>query len=204
MQELTSEASDTYRRIAPHKVPPVPVPRSPNAMRVLLGQYATALFESEAIHYPGAPDFLHWLKKLGERVTSRVLNSVAQVEHAGSFRFVSLTYHNLPLPEMEKAIVSALKQAEKAFAVDVRRGPIEATKQSVCPEGTQKNLAETRKAFIEPMLTEKGWSILQWAMEAEVAYNTVADYVSGKKNPYPSTRVKLAKALGVSANRLPQ
>ena len=42
------------------------------------------------------------------------------------------------------------------------------------------------------------------ATEAEVAYNTVADYLSGKKDPYASTRVKLAKALGISANLLPE
>jgi hypothetical protein len=79
MQEFTSEARDTYRRIAPHKVPSVPAPRSPNALKVLLGQYATALFESEAIRYPNDQALPYWLQKLEERVTSTVLNRVAQV-----------------------------------------------------------------------------------------------------------------------------
>jgi hypothetical protein len=37
--------------------------------------------------------------------------------------------------------------------------------------------------------------------EAEVAYNTAAGYMSGKKT-YASTRVKLAKALGLDASQL--
>jgi lambda repressor-like predicted transcriptional regulator len=69
---------------------------------------------------------------------------------------------------------------------------------------TTKQISQYRRDFIGPKLLEKGWSRLQWAMEAEVAYNTVSDYLSGKKKPYPSTRVKLAKALGISANHLPQ
>lgn len=215
MQELTSEARDDYRRISPGKIPRFPSPRSPNALKFLLGQYAAALFESEATYYPDDPQLAHWLKKLGDRVTSMVLDKVAQAEHAGSFRYVSLSYHNVRLPDMQKAISAALEQqvnkpivaaleaANQAFA-KVHQKAVDSIQQPAQPEEKQNDIAKTRKAFIEPMLTEKGWSILQWAMEAEVAYNTVADYLSGKKNPYPSTRVKLAKALGISANILPQ
>lgn len=64
--------------------------------------------------------------------------------------------------------------------------------------------ADARSAFVRPMLTEKGWSIEDWANEANVACHTASDYLSGKKRPYPSTRAKLAKALGVSDNSLPE
>ena len=61
-----------------------------------------------------------------------------------------------------------------------------------------------REAFILPLLDNKGWSILDWANEANVSYHTAADYLSGTKNPYRSSRSKLAKALGLTANQLPQ
>jgi len=215
MQEFTSETRDTYRKIAPHKLPTVPMPRSPNALKFLLGQYAAALFESEATYYPDAPELAHWLKKLGERVTSTVLDKVAQVEHAGTFRYVSLSYHNVRLPDMEKAITAVLEpEVFKRFGAVVKeritQGLAEARQRVLdaplptLPQQKRSTTADTRKAFISPLLLEKGWSILQWALEAEVAYNTVADYLSGKKNPYASTRVKLAKALGISANLLPE
>jgi hypothetical protein len=63
---------------------------------------------------------------------------------------------------------------------------------------------EQRKAFVDPLLDAKGWSILDWANEADVAYHTAADYLAGKKNPFRSTRVKLAKALGIPVNSLPK
>jgi lambda repressor-like predicted transcriptional regulator len=215
MQEFTGEATDIYRRISPGKIPQVPIPRSPNALKLLLGQYAAALFESEATYYPDDPELAHWLKKLGERVTSMVLDKVAQVEHAGSFRYVSLSYHNVRLSDMQKAIggalspevtkrfVAAVKERVNQSFAQARQRVLDAPLQTL-PEQKRSTTADRRKAFISPLLLEKGWSILQWATEAEVAYNTVADYLSGKKNPYPSTRVKLAKALGISANRLPQ
>jgi len=62
----------------------------------------------------------------------------------------------------------------------------------------------TRKEAVLRILEEKGWSILDWASEADVAYHTAADYLSGKKNPFRSTRAKLAKALGVPVNSLPE
>jgi len=61
-----------------------------------------------------------------------------------------------------------------------------------------------REAFVLPLLDNKGWSILEWANEARVAYHTAADYLSGATKPYRSSRAKLAKALGLTANQLPQ
>ena len=61
-----------------------------------------------------------------------------------------------------------------------------------------------REAFILPLLDNKGWSILDWANEANVSYHTAADYLSGAKKSYRSSRAKLAKALGLTANQLPK
>ena len=70
--------------------------------------------------------------------------------------------------------------------------------------GQTSSVLETRQRFVKPILDEKGWSILDWANEAEVAYHTAADYFAGKKNPFRSTRAKLAKALGTPVNSFPQ
>jgi lambda repressor-like predicted transcriptional regulator len=219
MQELTSEARDTYRVISPGKIPYPPIPRSPNALKLLLGQYAAALFESEATYYPDGPELVHWLKKLEERVTSMVLDKVAQVEHAGLYRYVTLSYHNVPLPAMQKAISAALEEQSKNRFIAAATEQIKVRLATITPEAVaaaERNRAQraterkpqtasaVRKAFVDPILLDKGWSILDWANEAEVAYHTAADYLAGTTSPYRSTRVRLAKALGVSPNQLPQ
>jgi lambda repressor-like predicted transcriptional regulator len=61
----------------------------------------------------------------------------------------------------------------------------------------------SRTAFVDPLLKAKGWSILDWANDAKVSHATAMDYLQGKTSPYRSTRLKLAKALGVSVERLP-
>src|SRR5579859_262985 len=55
----------------------------------------------------------------------------------------------------------------------------------------------TRQAFVLPLLEQRGWSIFEWANEAGVDHATAIDYLRGIRKPYPSTRAKLAKALGI-------
>jgi hypothetical protein len=62
----------------------------------------------------------------------------------------------------------------------------------------------SRRDFVAPLLDAKGWSPLDWALEAIVAPATVNDYLDEKTNPYRSTRLKLAKALGVAVAQLPK
>jgi len=61
-----------------------------------------------------------------------------------------------------------------------------------------------RRAFILPLLEKRGWSILDWANEAQVAHTTAQDYLENRRNPYPSTRLKLAKVLGVPIQSFPR
>jgi lambda repressor-like predicted transcriptional regulator len=67
-----------------------------------------------------------------------------------------------------------------------------------------QNTEEKRRAFVEPLLREKGWSAFQWSLEAEVAPHTVVDYLAGITKPYRKSRVKLANALGIPVNQLPE
>lgn len=61
-----------------------------------------------------------------------------------------------------------------------------------------------RRAFVIPLLEQKGWSALEWAVEAGVDKATANDYLDNKTKPYRSTRLKLAKALGVPVEQLPK
>lgn len=65
-------------------------------------------------------------------------------------------------------------------------------------------VSERRRIVIRPLLDERGWSILDWANAANVAYHTAADYLEGKTAPYPSTRKKLANSLGLSVQQFPK
>jgi lambda repressor-like predicted transcriptional regulator len=78
--------------------------------------------------------------------------------------------------------------------------PTEAKAAQIEPRPKAESLS--RRAFITPLLDAKGWSILDWANEANVSHATAQDYLDNKTKPYPSTRKKLAKALGL--NMLPK
>jgi hypothetical protein len=61
-----------------------------------------------------------------------------------------------------------------------------------------------RRAFVLPLLEERGWSILDWANEAEVDHATAIDYLDNKTKPFRSSRLKLAKALKIPVEQLPK
>jgi len=124
--------------------------------------------------------------------------------------------HELRSGPVQKAFVAPMKPEDYgAFGVDIASAsPL--LKMAIAarpphpPAFTSTDPTEStpathpRKIFVDPILEEKGWSVLDWANEAEVAYHTAADYLAGKTTPYSSSRLKLAKALNVSIQRLPK
>ncbi len=70
-------------------------------------------------------------------------------------------------------------------------------------EDRREKRARSRKAFVAPVLVRKGWSQLDWASHAEVDHKTVGNYLKGARC-YNDTRLKLAKALGITVDQLPQ
>jgi hypothetical protein len=80
-------------------------------------------------------------------------------------------------------------------------GPASEEPQKV---GLLANTQTERKLFVEPILTENGWSILDWASNSKVDFHTADSYLKGKTNPFPSTRKKLADALKVKVDDLPK
>jgi len=56
---------------------------------------------------------------------------------------------------------------------------------------------------VTKILENKGWSLRDFATQAKVDVHTVTSYMKRKSTPYRSTRKKLADALGVSPEALP-
>lgn len=63
--------------------------------------------------------------------------------------------------------------------------------------------SDSRRAKLMPILADKGLSVLDWAQHARVDYHTANEYLKGKRNPFASTRKKLAEALGLNPKQLP-
>jgi hypothetical protein len=80
-----------------------------------------------------------------------------------------------------------------------------ATEQTLPPsKPIAADSSNPRRDFVQPILDTKGWSIEDWALDAKVAYHTAADYLAGTRKPYASSRLKLAKSLGVQVQQLPR
>jgi lambda repressor-like predicted transcriptional regulator len=111
--------------------------------------------------------------------------------------------------EKYSSLVGKQAAAYAAAGVDITSGsPLLMMAVSAGRGGRQaiqpgQNTEEKRRASIEPLLREKGWSPHQWSVEAEVAYHTASDYLSGKTRPNRKSRLRLAKALGINPNQLP-
>ncbi len=75
---------------------------------------------------------------------------------------------------------------------------------SLHPVVAKPTAMETRRTALDRMLAEKGWSVLEWATNANVTHHTAKDYYDGKRRSYPNTKMKLAKALGIPPDQLPE
>jgi hypothetical protein len=67
----------------------------------------------------------------------------------------------------------------------------------------EQKKAAARKAFVNPILRDKGLSIGDWAAKAGVTHNTPAFYLKGTRNLTADSRKKLADALGIAPKELP-
>lgn len=213
MQELTDKARADYRLLSRNKIFAPPNPKSPHALRRLLASYAFRLFEMEASYFPSHPNSRHWLEVLSNRIISEIFGRVNEVEEAGKFRYVTLSYHGLDrvgmkqamLNGMEEPLARIIRESEQKLYNETARhlmGEPARGATSVDTHAVARPDKSARMRFIKPLLAKRGWSVFMWATEAEVAYNTAAGYLDGKKT-YAPTRVKLAKALGLDANHLP-
>jgi len=103
-----------------------PAPKRPHALRRVLANYASLLFESEAAFYPNDDQLLHWLSKLAERIEARVFDAVAQIEELGIKHGVSLKHHGLTLAEMRQAMATSIEEPIKARLAAALRDQVKA------------------------------------------------------------------------------
>lgn len=86
------------------------------------------------------------------------------------------------------------------------------TPSEIAPDtalGLTENEVETtskeksRRAVVEPILKDKGWSLEEWANKAGVDRRTIFDYLKGKTNPRPMNLKAMADSLGLTVRDLP-
>jgi hypothetical protein len=159
---------------------PLP-PKRPQQLAKTIAAYADALFYAEASQYPPLHEnFARWLQKLSKRVEARTLIRVSEVE-AGN-PLVSIAYHGLSEDAMRSAVRDVLQKA-------VNKWPQTASSETPLLQDGEATQADKptnpRREFVDPILDAKGWSPLVWAAEADLAYHTVADYLTGKDKAIP-------------------
>ena len=201
----------------PDLAPMPPEPMRPNALRSAIANYARNLFVAEAARYPSDERLRFHLEKLGERIVERVMGTLAALENAGEFRSASLDYHGLSGDQLRSTAGEAIRTVSDGLLARMpSKSPSSSSDglergaglpQTVPPQqadSSAESLSTQRKAVVKPILESKGWSELDWANESNVAYHTAADYLAGKTRSYPSTRLKLAKSLGLTVQQLPR
>lgn len=96
---------------------------------------------------------------------------------------------------------SGFPKANQADATEP--GGNEPNRTNVGPTvGTTVNGAD-RRAVLEPILLQKGYSRSRWAYFAGVDVSVVYGYLKGTSNPTPESRKALAGAIGLSVDALP-
>lgn len=181
---------------------PQGIPKQPLELIAVLNAYAMALFDTEFREYPSDLRLPHWMMKLAERTGDRVMRVVAELEV--SSLLAKLSYHGVTASQMRESVEEALRQSVKDRLQELR---VSVSPQTPGPElapTASQTVKEPRKAFVMPLLNAKGWSVLDWATEAKVSHATAMDYLQNKTAPYRSTRLKLAKALGITVEELPE
>lgn len=125
-----------------------------------------------------------------------------KVWHIGAITGQALSHAGLRwrAEALRRAAAGQLTYAESPGEMESESAP---SRDSLGADVTKVG-ASAREGFVMPILKKKGWSILDWANESKVDYHTAQGYLKGQTNPYLSTRRKLADALGVPVEELPQ
>jgi DNA-binding transcriptional ArsR family regulator len=197
LQVATRQRTEANLRSFPFLAALPPTPKSPNKLRRVLALYAECSFENEAAYYPSDPQSLHWLAKLTDRITARILNTVTQVEKAGSPRDVSLQHHGLTESDMREAISNTLSERVKARFIATGTDQIKAdiasllrnTKTQPAVAATASGPTENTHIFdalseqIDDLRNECRWTVEELAEVIDVAPRSVYRHLSGEATP---------------------
>jgi lambda repressor-like predicted transcriptional regulator len=161
-------------------------------------QLALALFEIRAEAYLEAVTNLEFQKA-----------HATLVDHFARLAFRDYTGYPIemlePLGPTGQGITAALQKRARHW---INEGYKRLASSSRDTEKAQESVPEStindRRKIVDPILNRKGWSVLDWANEANVSHATAMDYLDNKTTPYRSTLLKLAQALGVTVEELPR
>jgi hypothetical protein len=193
-----------------------PPAKKPKLLLSVFAFYARELHIAEGHHYQQDPRLEIWLRNLTERIIERAMGVVVNVEQFGDGHDLSLWYHGATIEEMRQAIVDTVEPLISGRITptpDSPPPPPEAQRQMSAQVAAGLDVAarvdtptpsQLRKAFVQPLLDEKSWSVAEWAEKAKVSRHTANDYLEAKRKTYHSSLKELAKALGVSFHELPK
>jgi hypothetical protein len=193
-----------------------PPTKRPMLLLTVLAAYAKELHIAEGHHYQQSPRVEIWLRRLTERIAERAMGIVASVEEFGRGNGLTLEYHGATGTQMRAAMfdeVEPLISGRIIPAPTPPPPPPEVQRQMSAQVAAGLDVAarvdtptpsQLRKAFVQPLLDEKSWSVAEWAEKAKVSRHTANDYLEAKRKTYHSSLKELAKALGVSFHELPK
>jgi hypothetical protein len=104
----------------------------------------------------------------------------------------------------EQATFEETQRELSRFVAEIERklADAEGTERVRAIDPAGENLTDERE-FVRLLLRDRGLSINDWAVQSGVDFHTADRYLKGVSNPYPSTREKLAKSLGMTVEDLP-
>jgi len=145
-----------------------------------------------------------WAERYGNVSDSDLQRSREEVETKLEFLRQAFPDWDIQSSAASSEIRRLEKEREGIILTLVRRGRLDIGRAGDPTPAVQQNQGNQREAFVRPILDKKGWSIHDWAEKSEVDFHTANDYLNGETNPHPSTRKKLADALGVTVDDLPE
>jgi hypothetical protein len=215
MQVSTPEHAQSLSSLYPiFKLQP-PTPKTPMALRRVLAQYASSLFETEATFYPNDPQLAHWLRQLADRITAKMLQTVVKLEETGRNGSVSLSHHGLTQSDMRAAISAALvtaseEEAKKRLMAaamgQVKAHIAHATDSQAARGGKNTRLPATIECpaaarKLEAYLKSEGIGLTEFATKAGITDRTLRSFRrTGKIRR--SIFADIAKAMGTTKESL--
>ena len=100
-------------------------------------------------------------------------------------------------------IERVLEERESQKHEDAVLSETECTENRSEVESGSVSQAEARTEFVRRILVQKGMTLSGLAAEAGLDPKTIRNYVDGKSKSYPHTRKRIADALGVDVQDLP-
>ena len=170
--------------------------------------FATVFYDFFYSFYSKFPDHSeHWRfaseVKTIERIAAQIEKFTATRDwvNASVVHTIKLTITNHAKATAAARLIKPVLDSPKVPAIGFNDSPSLRMAKSI---QFSSPVASKRKAFVQPLLDAKGWSIAEWAEKAKVSRHTAKSYLEGNRKTYHSSMKDLAKALGVTFQELPK